>query len=107
MIDHLIPFNNEDDEGRPKNVGIRIVATENWVFRNAGSDSDISLRSCRTRRKRAGRSPDCSFGWLGPYGSQVWINPKQQLVTILMIQNSVNAVQRDFEAAVVQARLNQ
>jgi CubicO group peptidase (beta-lactamase class C family) len=51
--------------------------------------------------------PDGSFGWLGAYGSQVWINPKEQLVTILMIQNSVNAVQRDFEAAVVQARLNQ
>ncbi len=51
--------------------------------------------------------PDGSFGWLGAYGSQVWINPKQQLVTILMIQNSVNAVQREFEAAVVQARLNQ
>src|SRR5262249_18672239 len=58
-------------------------------------------------QEAAGRSPDVSFGWLGPYGSQVWINPKQQLVTILMIQNSVNAVQRDFEAAVVQARLNQ
>ena len=50
--------------------------------------------------------PDGSFGWLGAYGSQVWINSKEQLVTILMIQNSVNAVQRDFEAAVVQARLN-
>ena len=50
--------------------------------------------------------PDGSFGWLGAYGSQVWINPKEQLVTILMIQNSVNAVQRDFEAAVVQARLS-
>jgi CubicO group peptidase (beta-lactamase class C family) len=51
--------------------------------------------------------PDGSFGWLGAYGSQVWINPQEQLVTILMIQNSVNAVQRDFEAAVVQAGLNQ
>lgn len=50
--------------------------------------------------------PDGSFGWFGAYGSQVWINPKEQLVTILMIQNLVYPVQRDFEAAVVQARLN-
>jgi CubicO group peptidase (beta-lactamase class C family) len=50
--------------------------------------------------------PDGSFGWLGAYGSQVWINPKEQLVTILMIQNLGYPVQRDFEAAVVQARLH-
>src|SRR5215510_3056224 len=48
--------------------------------------------------------PDGSFGWFGAYGSQVWINPKEQLVTLLMIQNLVYPVQRDFEAAVVQAR---
>jgi CubicO group peptidase (beta-lactamase class C family) len=48
--------------------------------------------------------PDGSFGWFGAYGSQVWINPKEQLVTILMIQNLVYPVQRDFEAAVIQAR---
>jgi CubicO group peptidase (beta-lactamase class C family) len=50
--------------------------------------------------------PDGSFGWFGAYGSQVWINPKEQLVTLLMIQNLVYDVQRDFEAAVVQARMN-
>ena len=48
--------------------------------------------------------PDGSFGWFGAYGSQVWINPKEQLVTLLMIQNLVYPMQRDFEAAVVQAR---
>jgi CubicO group peptidase (beta-lactamase class C family) len=53
------------------------------------------------------RIPDGSFGWFGAYGSQVWINPKEQLVTILMIQNLVYEVQRDFEAAVVQAMVNQ
>jgi CubicO group peptidase (beta-lactamase class C family) len=52
------------------------------------------------------RIPDGSFGWFGAYGSQVWINPKEQLVTILMIQNLVYEVQRDFEAAVVEAMAN-
>jgi CubicO group peptidase (beta-lactamase class C family) len=50
--------------------------------------------------------PDGSFGWFGAYGSQAWSNPKEQLVTVLMIQNLVYEVQREFEAAVVQARTN-
>ncbi len=56
--------------------------------------------------------PNGSFGWLGAYGTQVWINPKEQLVTILMIQkpmappNLDYSIQRDFEAAAMQARVN-
>ena len=53
--------------------------------------------------------PDGSFGWFGAYGTQVWVNPKEQLATILMIQKSqglVYDVQRDFDGAVIQARLN-
>jgi CubicO group peptidase (beta-lactamase class C family) len=57
------------------------------------------------RRAAGWELPDGSFGWFGAYGSQVWINPKEQLVTLLMIQNLVYPVQRNFEAAVVQARL--
>jgi CubicO group peptidase (beta-lactamase class C family) len=58
------------------------------------------------RRAAGWQLPDGSFGWFGAYGSQVWINPKEQLVTLLMIQNLVYDVQRDFETAVVQAKLN-
>ncbi len=42
-------------------------------------------------------------------GTQVWVNPKEQLATSLMIQEFqglVYDVQRDFDAAVIQARLN-
>jgi CubicO group peptidase (beta-lactamase class C family) len=51
--------------------------------------------------------PDGSFGWFGAYGTQTWINRKEQLVTLLMIQNEgpFYPVQRDFERAVVGARL--
>ena len=58
------------------------------------------------RRAADWQLPDGSFGWFGAYGSQVWMNPKEQLVTLLMIQNLVYPVQRNFEGAVVQARLN-
>ena len=49
------------------------------------------------------RLPNGSFGWFGAYGTQVWINPREELVTLLMIQNLNYEVQRDFENAVVQA----
>ena len=44
-----------------------------------------------------------SFGWDGVYGTQMWIDPKEQMVTIVMIQEQVVQVQRDFENAVMQA----
>lgn len=43
------------------------------------------------------------FGWDGVYGTQMWIQPKEQMVTIIMIQEQVVQVQRDFEDAVMQA----
>jgi CubicO group peptidase (beta-lactamase class C family) len=44
-----------------------------------------------------------SFGWDGAYGVQTWIDPKEKMVTIVMIQEQVIPVQRDFENAVMQA----
>ncbi len=44
-----------------------------------------------------------SFGWDGAFGTQVWIDPKEKMVSILMIQTQVPVVQRDFENAVMQA----
>ncbi|MCY3842845.1 MAG: serine hydrolase [Acidobacteria bacterium] len=56
---------------------------------------------------RAGwRLTDGSFGWLGAYGTQVWINPGEKLVTLVMIQNFNPEVQRDFDNAVTQALLD-
>ena len=44
-----------------------------------------------------------SFGWDGAFGTQFWVNPKEKMVTIIMIQTQVAQVQRDFENAVMQA----
>ncbi len=44
-----------------------------------------------------------SFGWDGAYGTQTWIDPKEKMVTIVMINTQVVTVQRDFENAVMQA----
>jgi CubicO group peptidase (beta-lactamase class C family) len=44
-----------------------------------------------------------SFGWDGAYGTQVWIDPAEKMVSIVMIQTQVVSVQRDFENAVMHA----
>jgi CubicO group peptidase (beta-lactamase class C family) len=44
-----------------------------------------------------------SFGWDGAFGTQCWVDPKEQMVTLVMIQEQYVQVQRDFENAVMQA----
>lgn len=44
-----------------------------------------------------------SFGWYGAFGTQFWVDRKEQLVGLLLIQEPVNAMRRDFETAVMQA----
>jgi CubicO group peptidase (beta-lactamase class C family) len=51
------------------------------------------------RRTSAG-----SFGWDGAFGTHFWVDRKEQLSGILLIQQAVNpALNRDFENAVMQA----
>lgn len=46
-----------------------------------------------------------SFGWDGAYGTHFWVDPKEKLVGLLMIQttNPNRQLDRDFESAVMQA----
>jgi CubicO group peptidase (beta-lactamase class C family) len=44
-----------------------------------------------------------SFGWDGAFGTQTWIDPKERMIEIVMLQEQVVEVQRDFENAVRQA----
>jgi CubicO group peptidase (beta-lactamase class C family) len=44
-----------------------------------------------------------SWGWAGAYGTNVNIEPAEKMVTIIMMQTSTGALQRDFENAVFQA----
>ncbi len=44
-----------------------------------------------------------SFGWDGAFGTQTWIDPAEEMVSIVMIQTQIIPVQRDFENAVMQA----
>ncbi len=44
-----------------------------------------------------------TWGWAGAYGTNVNIDPQEKMVTIIMMQTSTPALQRDFEHAVMQA----
>ena len=44
-----------------------------------------------------------SFGWSGAYGTHFWIDPKEKIVAILMIQTPNNEMRADFENAVMYA----
>ena len=46
-----------------------------------------------------------SFGWSGAYGTHFWIDPKEKVVGILMIQTPNNEMRGDFENAVMYALL--
>ena len=49
------------------------------------------------------RESNGSFGWDGAFGTHFWVDRKEQLVGLLMIQEPVGALMRDFENVVMQA----
>ncbi len=53
--------------------------------------------------KADSRRSNGSFGWDGAFGTHFWIDPKEQIVGVLMIQTANRGLHRDFENAVMQA----
>jgi CubicO group peptidase (beta-lactamase class C family) len=53
--------------------------------------------------KAGTRRSNGSFGWDGAFGTHFWVDPKEQLVAVLMIQTPGYDLQRDYENAVMQA----
>ncbi len=49
------------------------------------------------------RVSDGSYGWDGAFGTHFWVDPKEKIVGVLMIQTSNPEIWRDFENAVMQA----
>jgi CubicO group peptidase (beta-lactamase class C family) len=44
-----------------------------------------------------------SFGWSGAFGTHFWVDPKEKLLAILMVQTANQEMSRDFETAVMQS----
>ena len=44
-----------------------------------------------------------SFGWSGAFGTTFWVDPKENLTAILMVQTPGGPLRGDFANAVMQA----
>jgi CubicO group peptidase (beta-lactamase class C family) len=44
-----------------------------------------------------------SYGWDGAFGTHFWIDPKEDMVSILMMQTPNMEILRDFDNAIMQA----
>ena len=44
-----------------------------------------------------------SFGWVGAFGTTYWVDPKEELTAILMVQTPGGPLRADFQNAVMQA----
>ena len=49
------------------------------------------------------RKSNGSFGWGGAFGTYYWVDRKEQLAAVMMIQTPYSPLRRDFENAVMQA----
>jgi CubicO group peptidase (beta-lactamase class C family) len=49
------------------------------------------------------RVSEGSYGWDGAFGTHFWVDPKEKMVGLLMMQTSNQEVMRDFENALMQA----
>lgn len=44
-----------------------------------------------------------SLGWSGAFGTHFWVDPKEEVVAVLMTQTGGREITADFEMAVMQA----
>ena len=77
-------------------------APDSLPGRPAGEAYGLSVRVVTSAVARNTFLSDGSFGWSGAYGTHFWIDPKEEIVGILMTQTPNREAQADFETAVMQ-----
>ena len=70
-----------------------------------GGDFGLGVQVIRDHVALARRASNGSFGWGGAYGTSFLVDPKEKMVTVLMIQMQGGSAEtrRDFDTAVMQA----
>ena len=71
--------------------------------RPRGEGYGLSVRVVNDPVARGSFLSEGSFGWSGAYGTHFWIDPKEKLVGVLMIQTPAQQARADFESAVAHA----
>ena len=71
--------------------------------RAAGEGYGLSVRVVTDHAKRGTMLSTGTFGWSGVYGTHFFVDPKEHLVGVLMVQTSNQEVNGDFENLVAQS----
>jgi CubicO group peptidase (beta-lactamase class C family) len=71
--------------------------------RSPGEAFGLTVRVIQDALAGEIRISDGSFGWSGVYGTHFWVDPKEDIVAVLMCQTSIREMRPEFENAVMQA----
>jgi CubicO group peptidase (beta-lactamase class C family) len=89
----------------PKTVELMssVHAPDTLPGRPPGRSFGLSVQVVNNAVAANYRVSDGSYGWDGAFGTHFWVDPKEKLVGIVMVQTSSQELMRDFENAVMQA----
>jgi CubicO group peptidase (beta-lactamase class C family) len=71
--------------------------------RPAGEGYGLSVRVVTNHAARGTMLSNGTFGWTGAQGTHFFVDPKEELTAVLMVQTSNGEIQRDFEDLVAQS----
>jgi CubicO group peptidase (beta-lactamase class C family) len=71
--------------------------------RPAGEGYGLSVRVVSNHAARGTMLSDGTYGWSGAQGTHFFVDPKEHLVGVLMVQTSIQELIRDFEDLVAQS----
>ena len=71
--------------------------------RSAGEGYGLSVRVVTDHAARNTMLSNGTFGWSGAYGTHFFVDPREQLVGVFMVQTSNQEVNREFEDLVAQS----
>ena len=80
-----------------------VHAPDTLPGRTPGEGYGLSVRVVNHAAASGSRLSDGSFGWSGAFGTHFWVDPKEGLIAIMMIQTPVRDMRPEFENAVMQA----
>ena len=91
----------------PKTIELMrsVFVPDTFAGRSPGKGFGLSVQVISDPVAAGQRVSTGSFGWDGAYGTHFWVDPKEKIVGIMMIQtdNPDRQLDRDFENAVMQS----
>lgn len=80
-----------------------VYAPDTLPGRAKGEGFGLSVRVVSDAVARNTALSNGSYGWSGAFGTHFWVDPKQKMIAIYLVQTSNPEIQRDFENSVMQA----